>query len=61
MRALLQRVTRASVTVENQIVGKIDHGLLVLLGIGQEDGEAQVKALVDKIVICESSRMMRAR
>lgn len=50
MRALLQRVTHASVTVDNQIVGQIDQGLLVLLGIGQDDGEAQVKALVDKIV-----------
>jgi len=50
MRALLQRVTHASVTVDKQIVGQIDQGLLVLLGIGQDDGEAQVKALVDKIV-----------
>jgi D-aminoacyl-tRNA deacylase len=50
MRALLQRVTHASVTVNNQIMGQIDQGLLVLLGIGQDDGEAQVKTLVDKIV-----------
>ena len=50
MRALLQRVSRASVTVEEQIVGQIDQGLLVLLGIGQGDGEPEVKTLVDKIV-----------
>ncbi|HTK08376.1 MAG TPA: D-aminoacyl-tRNA deacylase [Ktedonobacteraceae bacterium] len=50
MRALLQRVSRASVTVDNQIVGAIEHGFLILLGIGQQDGEAQVKQLVDKIV-----------
>jgi D-tyrosyl-tRNA(Tyr) deacylase len=50
MRALLQRVTQASVTVDKEIVGQIDQGLLVLLGVGQGDGEAQVKALVDKIV-----------
>src|ERR1700736_4095150 len=50
MRALLQRVSRASVVVEGQVVGAIGHGLLVLLGIGQEDSEAQVKMLSEKIV-----------
>src|SRR2546421_11068606 len=49
MRALLQRVSRASVTVEGQVVGQIGQGLLVLLGIGQQDSELQVKTLVDKI------------
>ena len=34
MRAVVQRVTRASVKVEEQIVGAIEHGLLVLLGVG---------------------------
>jgi D-aminoacyl-tRNA deacylase len=50
MRALLQRVTHASVTVNSEIVGQIGPGLLILLGIGQQDGEAQVKMLTDKIV-----------
>lgn len=50
MRALLQRVSRASVTVDEQVVSQIGWGLLVLLGVGQGDGEAQVKTLVDKIV-----------
>lgn len=50
MRALLQRVSQASVMVEGEIVGEIDGGLLILLGVGQGDGEAQVKALVEKIV-----------
>src|SRR5947207_11625658 len=50
IRALVQRVSRASVTVEGQIVGQIGQGLLVLLGIGQQDSEVQVKTLVDKIV-----------
>src|SRR5436305_5475669 len=50
MRALLQRVSRASVTVEGQIVGQIGQGLLVLLGVGKDDSEVQVKTLVDKIV-----------
>jgi D-tyrosyl-tRNA(Tyr) deacylase len=49
MRILLQRVSQASVTVDEQIVGQIGWGLLVLFGVGQDDGEAQVKALADKI------------
>lgn len=50
MRALLQRVSQASVTVDGKIVGEIGQGLLVLLGVGHDDGEAQVKTLVNKIV-----------
>ncbi|MBV9231481.1 MAG: D-aminoacyl-tRNA deacylase, partial [Chloroflexi bacterium] len=50
MRALLQRVSQASVTVDERIVGQIGQGLLVLLGVGQDDSEAQVKTLADKIV-----------
>src|SRR6266852_353528 len=50
MIALLQRVSQASVTVDEQIVGQIGWGLLVLLGVGQNDSEVQVKTLADKIV-----------
>ncbi|MGH2496809.1 MAG: D-aminoacyl-tRNA deacylase [Ktedonobacteraceae bacterium] len=50
MRALLQRVSWASVTVNEQVVGQIDRGLLILLGIGLSDDEIQVKTLADKIV-----------
>jgi D-tyrosyl-tRNA(Tyr) deacylase len=50
MRALLQRVSQASVTVDGQIVGQIGQGLLVLLGIGRGDSEQEVKLLADKIV-----------
>lgn len=50
MRALLQRVSRASVTVDGQIVGQIGHGLLILLGVGQGDGEAEIQQISDKIV-----------
>src|SRR5713101_3970039 len=50
MRALLQRVSHASVTVDEQVVGQIGQGLLVLLGVGRDDSEVQVKALADKIV-----------
>ncbi len=50
MRALLQRVTHASVQVGDTTTGAIERGLLVLLGVGQGDSEAQVRMLVDKIV-----------
>ena len=50
MRALLQRVSNTRVTVDNQIVGQIEQGLLILLGIGQRDTETQGKILADKIV-----------
>ena len=50
MRVLLQRVSHASVTVDEQVVGQIGQGLLVLLGVGQNDNEGQVKTLADKIV-----------
>src|SRR5436309_13158917 len=50
MRALLQRVSRASVTVDEKIVGQINQGLLVLLGVGQGDSEVKVKTLAEKIV-----------
>ncbi|NWF65482.1 MAG: D-aminoacyl-tRNA deacylase, partial [Chloroflexi bacterium] len=39
MRALIQRVSKASVTVEGQTISKIGNGLLILLGIGRGDGE----------------------
>ncbi len=50
MRALIQRISRASVTVDGKVVGEIGQGLLVLLGVGQDDSEVQVKTLADKIV-----------
>ncbi|HSF87388.1 MAG TPA: D-aminoacyl-tRNA deacylase [Acidimicrobiia bacterium] len=50
MRAVLQRVSAASVTVDGAIVGEIQRGLLALVGIGHRDGEAEVAALVDKVL-----------
>lgn len=50
MRAVLQRVTRAKVTVGDRITGEIGPGLLVLLGAGAGDGPADLAYLVDKIV-----------
>jgi D-aminoacyl-tRNA deacylase len=49
MRAVIQRVTEASVTVDNQIVGQIGCGLLVLLGIGVGDQLAEATLLAEKI------------
>lgn len=50
MRAVVQRVTRASVRVENEIVGEIAGGALVLLGVGRDDTEGDALYLVKKIV-----------
>jgi D-tyrosyl-tRNA(Tyr) deacylase len=49
MRALLQRVSRASVTVDGSMVAAIGPGLLVLLGVGATDGEDDADRLADKV------------
>ena len=49
MRALLQRVSKASVTVEDKVISQIGKGLVVLLGIGPGDGEEQAMFLAEKI------------
>ena len=49
MRALVQRVTRAAVSVDGAEVAAIGPGLLVLLGVGQGDGEDEVDRLADKV------------
>ncbi|MGL5001072.1 MAG: D-aminoacyl-tRNA deacylase [Cetobacterium sp.] len=49
MRAIIQRVKNASVTVDNEIVGKINHGFLVLLGVTHSDTEKEVEWLAKKI------------
>jgi D-tyrosyl-tRNA(Tyr) deacylase len=50
VRAVVQRVTRASVTVDGEIVGRIDNGLLVLLGVAEADAQDDVIYLAGKIV-----------
>ena len=50
MRAVVQRVTRASVIVEGEIVGKIGGGLVVLLGIAVDDTEKDADYLMEKIL-----------
>jgi D-aminoacyl-tRNA deacylase len=49
MKAVIQRVTRASVEVEGRTVGAIDAGLLVLLGVAKGDGEADCRFMVDRL------------
>jgi D-aminoacyl-tRNA deacylase len=49
LRAVVQRVTSSSVEVEGEIVGKINRGLLVLLGIGEEDSQKDLDYISDKV------------
>jgi D-aminoacyl-tRNA deacylase len=49
MRVLLQRVSKASVTVDDKVISQIGKGLVVLLGIGHDDGEEQAAFLAEKI------------
>lgn len=49
MRALVQRVSQAAVDVEGERVAEIGPGMLVLLGVGREDGEAEADRLADKV------------
>jgi D-tyrosyl-tRNA(Tyr) deacylase len=50
MRVVLQRVKQASVSVENKVVGEIQHGLMILLGIEEADTNEDIEWLVGKIV-----------
>lgn len=49
MRAVVQRVARARVRVDDRVVGEIGRGLLVLLGVGRDDGADDVKYMASKI------------
>ncbi len=50
MKIVIQRVTRASVTIEGKVKSEIGKGFLILLGIGSEDGEEDIQWLVKKVV-----------
>ncbi len=49
MIALIQRVSEAAVRVNGEVVGEIDQGLLVLLGVEKDDDEAKAKRLVERV------------
>lgn len=49
MKAVIQRVSRSSVTVEDEVVGAIERGFMILLGVGRGDGKAQADWLANKI------------
>ena len=50
MRATIQRVSRAKVTVDNSVTGAIKNGILVLLGVHRDDNEKAVSWMVEKII-----------
>jgi D-aminoacyl-tRNA deacylase len=65
MRAVVQRVTEAKVTVAGEVVGEIGLGFMVLVGVGQDDDESSAAALADRIVVLrifddEQGRMNRS-
>ena len=49
MRALLQRVTKGRVTIEDRLKGEIGYGLAILLGVGSNDAEPEVELLANKV------------
>lgn len=49
MRAVVQRVRRAKVEVDSELVGAVDLGLCALVGVGREDSEADARALAEKV------------
>lgn len=50
MKALIQRVSRASVTIDEHCVGKIGHGILAYIGLGHDDDFAAAQRMIDKIL-----------
>lgn len=50
MRAIVQRVKHAKVTVDNEICGQIEAGLLIYLGVGKKDNESDAAFIADKII-----------
>lgn len=51
MRAVIQRVSSASVTVDNEVVSRISKGLMVFIGIGSDDTDTDVVTLSNKMLV----------
>lgn len=49
MRAVVQRVKRAEVTVDDAVIGSIGHGIMLLLGVEEDDGEKDLEYMCDKV------------
>jgi D-tyrosyl-tRNA(Tyr) deacylase len=60
VRLVLQRVNRASVRVDDETVGAIAHGLLILIGVREGDDEAQASRLASKVAELPSLPAIRA-
>ncbi len=62
MKAVIQRVTQASVTVDNEVIGEINKGFLILLGVEKGDDETEARVLANKIsalrVFCDDNDKM---
>lgn len=50
MKAVVQRVSKAQVTVAGEVIGKIDKGLMILLGVTHHDTEKDIETIVNKLV-----------
>lgn len=50
MKIVLQRCKNASVTVDNKVIGKIDHGMLLLVGFTHNDGIKEIEYMIDKLI-----------
>ena len=61
MKIIIQRVTKAQVSIEGQVQGKINQGLLLLVGVGPEDQEADLDYAVRKLVNMRIFQMQKAR
>lgn len=61
MRAVIQRVSEASVTIDEKLIGKIDSGFMILLGIHEDDTQADADYLIRKIPYCECLKMRKEK
>lgn len=61
MRVVVQKVTEASVSVDDEIIGEIGEGFMLLVGIGKDDTQDDVLYLVRKVSNLRFSKMKRAK